>query len=148
MTYRRIPFERAHLDAIVPQAAQERHWSLMSNREGVDLLVNNGLCFSGFDDDRLLGCAGLIQHWHGNAEAWFVPDAKVGRKGLLMLVRDIVEYLDEKQEDPAFRRIWGWVVDDFCPGHRLMHRLCFSQEGLMYRYDPHGNDCRLYARIA
>lgn len=101
---------------------------------------------TGFRDDLIIFCAGVIPQWEGRAIAWALLADSVDRYDMIWIHRQ-VEWILQTQIKNGYRRIEAHIHEPFTAAHRWIRMLGFVSEGLMRRYDPLGRDMRLYARI-
>jgi RimJ/RimL family protein N-acetyltransferase len=112
--------------------------------EAARLVSRRGVGFSGWVDDRLAGCAGLLPLWPGVAEAWLAPTA-LGRAYPVFLCRSVRNVLRMAVRDWGLWRVQADVVADHGAGIAFVERLGFRPESVMRRYGPKGEDFLRYA---
>jgi len=148
MSYRITKFDPEHGTQLSIQDGQaleqECHgWGIDKWTE----VSNTGPCFSIFNDESLVACAGLIQHWYGRFHGWVLIDKSLDRYGLLWMHRRIKRYMAKFQEDELYRRIETVVDISICQNMRWPSMLGFKQEGHLSKYDSQGRDYILFARV-
>jgi hypothetical protein len=138
-----VPYRAEHLAALVLQPAQE--WlAPIVTEEYRAALERAGPAFSALDDGRVLGCAGIIEHWPGRGVAWAMLAADIGTR-FVAVHRAARRHLEHE----APRRLEIAVERDFAVGRRWALLLGFERETPdgMRGYGPDGATYDLYARI-
>lgn len=138
-----IPFEPAHLRFLVLQDAQS--WmSPMLDKDYGEYLSKAGQCFTFQHQEKVLGCAGLVNMWENRAQAWSLLSKDAGQH-FVGIFRAMLSFLNLQD----IRRIEATVDAGFEQGHRMMRMLGFKIETPepMRAYLPDGRDCHLYARV-
>lgn len=138
-----VPYEPGHLALVDLQPAQAawRQWAL---RPGyAESLVAPGRAWTGLEDGRVLGCAGLaaVPGDPGRAVAWALFGRIPPR-----LWPAVVAKVRRVFAESGLRRIEATVQDGFGNGCRLAHLLGLEVEGRMRAFAPDGSDQFLYAR--
>ena len=112
--------------------------------------MEGDLTFTGLrnHDREVIGCAGLIPQWKGRAIAWAWLSKNITNRDMVWIHMQVKNLFDRLQTDPDYKRIECSVSEPFTAAHRWVTMLGFKSEGIMKCYDPMGEDCRLYARIA
>lgn len=148
MSFILIPFRAAHASVIKPQAAQIGAPEMMEWKpEDWIALEGVGEAYTGYRDGRLLGFAGVIPQWFGRALTWMLLSDEVHGMDMRFIFNQTRDFLDRKQQEPAYRRIETSAQETFPQGHRFARMLGFVPEGQMRCYDPKGNTHTLYARV-
>lgn len=113
------------------------------NVEAMEILLNNGVAYSYFDGDRLIGCAGIAKITDNVCEVWAVIDKDVKR-----YTREIYYYarslLNAAQD--FFERIQTTIRIDYLLEIHFMERLGYQREGTLRKYRADG-DYYMYAKI-
>lgn len=138
-----IPFDEPHLALIDPQPEQvdtveilKRSGDVMNNLVcGVTLLV----------DHEVVGFFGAHEMWAGRAFCWAILSKKIGRSGLLNLVRQAKIAIEGTAEE--YPRVETTVLSTFIQGHRLINLLGFVEEGVLRKYDSLGRNHVLYSIV-
>jgi hypothetical protein len=96
-----------------------------------------GPAWSGFVDDQLAICAGVIIPWQGLGEAWaaFTP---VGRQHPLFCHRSVTRILKDIIRYHRLRRLQADVVLEFSDARRWAESIGFHRESLKPLAGPHG----------
>lgn len=104
-----------------------------------------GPAYTGFVEDRVLVCTGIMRLWPGVGEAWMVPSSEISQYPLLVMknLRRIMESLIEALN---LERVQANVRVDFPAGRRWVEHLGFKAEGEMRRFH-NGETYVRYARI-
>ena len=91
--------------------------------------------FSGFVDDQLAGCAGLVFYWTGVAEAWAVLGDR-GRAHGLFVTRGVRRGLLDLIRLHNLHRVQAKVMAGFEVGQRWITWLGFQEEAVLTAYGP------------
>lgn len=138
-----LKFQPKHLRELDEQDAQ-RWLSSHVRPEQVALMARLPFSFTGVCEDtgRVLGVAGVREHWEGRAEAFLFAarDLRHEMAAIITTMRKVLKNL-------PYKRIEAYVQDDFRPGHRLARALRFEHEGRLRAYLPGGIDAASYALI-
>lgn len=129
------------------QIVDKRLFANWSDEEWERLGAEASPSISGYRDDRLIFCGGVIPQWEGRAIAWALLSKSVDRYDMIWIHRQ-VHWVLQTQVENGYHRIEAHVHEPFTAAHRWVGMLGFVSEGLMRRYDPQGRDMRLYARIS
>ncbi len=117
-----------------------------SDEKWASLEVHECPSISGFRDDEVILCAGILPQWEGRAIVWALLADSVGRCDMMWIHRQTLWFLDTQVKN--YRRIEAHVDELFTAAHKWVRMLKFESEGLMRHFDPLGRDMRLYARIS
>lgn len=132
-------FKPEHFSIIKLQEAQHELLGYMDTTA----LCITGKSYTMWDDDKIIGCAGVMPKWRDSAVAWATL-SQDAYKHLTRITRLVRAYLDIVQRHYA--RIETVVRTDFPQGHRWVIMLGFEREGTMKNYSPQGIDFDMYAR--
>lgn len=135
------PFRAQHIEQIELQPAQAGLRAFLERGHALHL-AEGSFAFTGFQDGKAIGCAGLIELWPGRDCAWSLL-SDCGPRAFFNVHRTIVRILEERRT----RRTEMSVDVDHVAGQRWAELLGFRKEGLMRSYSPDGRDAYLYARI-
>ncbi|MGH6915683.1 MAG: GNAT family acetyltransferase, partial [Geminicoccales bacterium] len=105
-------------------------------------LAEDSFAFTGFEDGKVVGCAGLVEIWPGRDCAWSLL-SECGPRAFLKVHCTVVRYLEARRT----RRTEMAVDVDHAAGQRWAALLGFRKEGLMKSYSPDGRDAFLYAKV-
>lgn len=142
MSWRVEPFEAGHLDHLRLQEAQAFLRSVMGPDYG-SMLQRDSRAFSGFWDDRLIGCAGVTPLWPGVETAWTLL-GNTGMAAFICAHRAVKAFLDQRM----VARIETMVDCDHVQGHRWARMLGFVCEApCLVGRSSDGRDMAMYARI-
>ena len=136
-----VPYKAEHLISVVAQESQAylSRWITPEQSRALE----GPYAFSAIDGDKVLGCAGVVEHWPGRGLAWAYLDKDIGRNmvGVHRAVKRFFEVC-------PVRRIEAAVDVNFDAGHRWVQMLGFELETVrMKAYRPDGGDCAMYVRI-
>ena len=139
-------FHPEHLRGLEPHRDSDRALlaPVLANPQYGEALAAAGPCFTGFVDDRAIGCAGVIclDENRDRGHVWALMTAQTGPH-MLAITRAIWGFL----RTTAIRRLETQVFIDWPPGPRWVEMLGFEREGLMRRYTPDNRDAWLYAKV-
>jgi hypothetical protein len=109
-------------------------------------LNEESIGFSGFCDDKLIGCAGVRTIWDGVGEAWVLASQEVYKhpKSVFKNVRD---YLDKIIKEQGFWRVQAHVRTDNSMGIKFAKMLGFKIEGKMQGFNPDKTDAYLFSKV-
>ena len=138
-----VPYRAEHLAELVLQPAQAWLAPIVTDDYRA-ALERAGPAFTAFVGGRVVGCAGVIEHWPGRGVGWAMLAADIGPR-FVVLHRAVRRYLDSA----APRRLEIVVQRDFTAGRRWALLLGFVRETPkgMGGYGPDGATYDLYARI-
>lgn len=156
MTFRIIPFAPEHVAQLKLQVAQAWFDTLLSNPAYARALDNPGLSFTGLLDDRVIGCAGLLDAQFPGLRG-VMPDAAQQLQGWALISGELparywpraVKFAHQvlaRAELSGARRIEAMALDGFVNAHRLLLQLGFRAEGKLHRWGPTAQDHWVYAR--
>ena len=100
------------------------------------------------DGGYVIGAGGLVQHWHGRVEGWWVMTRFATRRHLTQCTRHSTKIMDDLQTDPAYRRIEMTVRARHSWRHSFAESMGFKREATLSAWGPEGEDWEMYARIA
>jgi len=136
-----IPFRAEHLAVIKLQDMQAHlsNWVTLEQGKGLEEFPS----YTAIEDGKPMGCAGVLNMWHGRAMAWaFI--SKTNPRTFVKAHRAVQRFLD----GCYVQRLEMTVDCDFPEAHRWAKMLGFEMEcERMKHYSPDGRDCALYARI-
>lgn len=133
-----VPFEPWHLSQIEIPAAQAA-WI----KPGYAESLANNMAWTGFIDDRVVGCAGFAPQWEGRAIAWALFGREIPKRAWTAIIAKVRKEL----ACTAYPRVEATVPFGFGAGCRLANALGFQVEGLLSKFGPDGSDHFLYARV-
>ena len=141
MSFHIEPFRARHLEEIELQSVQIGLRPFLKAGHALHL-AEKSFAFTGFQDGKPVGCAGLIELWPGRDCAWSLL-SDCGPRIFLNVHRTVVRFLDARRT----RRTEMSVDVDHAAGQRWADLLGFRKEGLMKSYSPDGRDAYLYAKV-
>lgn len=135
-------YKAEHLDTLIKEDANTYLKRLTTFQQMKDLEKSTAFTAIG-SDGRIIACAGVVELWHGRAEAWAVLHSDCKRE-FLGVHNAVKRFL----ESCPIRRIEAAVALGFHAGHRWANQLGFQLECPRLRsYSPEGADMALYVRI-
>lgn len=143
-----LPLDRTLLDMIVAEERDPLTAEMCSGEACAErLLAIPGLSWAMLGRGRVLVAGGVVPHWPGRAEAWWLVSRMATARDIVAATWRSGAFLDQRQRDPTFRR-----VEMFCrAGERwnetFPRRLGFTLEGRMRKWDALGRDHLLFARV-
>lgn len=145
--YHARPFRVEDVELMRAQARQADEYEALRQygAAGWAKIAEDGRSFSGFEGDRILGFAGLIEYWPTRWMAWSVLSDTVDRYDLLWIHRTFKAQIDALPS--TVKRLEVTVLDTYAAGHRWAQAMGFKKEGLMEAYDHFGHDHAMYVRI-
>lgn len=136
-----VPYKAEHLDKLDLQEGQQ--YLAVYLKPDLRKLLEGEYSFTGFDGDKVVGCAGLLPQWENRGIVWAYLASDSGRH-FPAIHKAVKRFLDAA----PFNRIEATVDAEFEPGHRWVKMLGFKLEApLMRKYRPNDGDSALYARV-
>lgn len=108
----------------------------------------SGPAFALLDGGAVIGAGGLVPHWRGRAEGWWLTGQCARPRHLVHAARLARAFLDDRQRDPAFRRIEIFIRAGEPWASSFARALGFTCEGRLQAWDPAGRDMCIFARVA
>ena len=136
-------FKAEHLRKIIEQDATARLGEFI-RPDHIEALERSQYSFTGMTGaGRVIGCAGVVEHWPGRGEAWAALDRDCGRQ-MIAITKTAKRFF----EVCPIRRIEIIVGASFDAGHRWAKMLGFEiQSREMAAYLPTGEAAVMYARV-
>lgn len=142
-----VPYEPWHLEALDLQPMQS-WWRDKLLAPGYAQGLANDMAWTGFIDDRVVGCAGFAPQWEGRVIAWALFGRDVPKKAWASIVAKVRrEFKNTLQSQGHKHRVEITVPATFGEAIRLANILGFEVEGLMKKYGPDGSDHLMYAKV-
>jgi hypothetical protein len=141
MTFHIEPFLARHLDEFELQPTQAGLRPFLESGHKLHL-AEKSFAFTGFQDGKAVGCAGLVELWPGRDCAWSLL-SDCGPRAFFNIHCTVVRFLEAR----GTRRTEMSVDVDHSAGQRWAELLGFKKEGLMGSYSPDGRDAYLYAKV-
>lgn len=141
----RLLFERfrpEHLNSLVLQPSQASTYADFSNNGYGEALATHE-SYTGFVDERVAICVGMIEIWEGRAELWALIAHDIGAKSMHSLHYTAKAWLAQCK----YRRVEAHCDAEFGQAHRWLRLLGFEYEGPLAKYTPDGRDCLRFARV-
>jgi len=98
---------------------------------------------TGFYDNEVLGCAGIIMPWRHVGIAWALISQK-GREHKFFVHRAVKFYLYQYIQRLQLRRVEANVIADLNVARRWARSLGFREESMMIKYGPNGETYMRY----
>lgn len=137
-------FRPCDVDTIEPQ---DRHLPALESvgewRRMIRTAATSGPAWTAVQGGRVLGVAGLGQHWPGRSEAWCLLARDVPVMTWPAIHRVVLKVLASAD----IRRIEATTRAGFAQGERWMRMLGFVSEGRLAAYGPDGADHTKWARV-
>lgn len=147
-----LPFKPIHGMALMDDIAQEIPrrllWVLGTEKWNEIAAPSEGRAWTGRDEGDIFCCGGVIPSWHGCCRAWAMVSKSATVMQMLWLHREARFFLDQLQDDPAYRRVETTALVNFKQANQWLGLLGFECEGTLQCYDADGHDHRMYARVA
>lgn len=140
---------RAHLEEIAREsgvALGERGASAFLSSPGIHAAIDTSRAWSGFWNDRLVGCAAIYPVWPGRASTWAMFVADMPRRAWPAITNKVLTELDAAHAD-GFRRIECAVRADFDPAIVWAVRLGFEPSSVEPLFGPDGATHVLFRRL-
>lgn len=137
-----VPFKAEHMKQIVEQDATA---CLSAHLTFAHILAmeQSPWSFTGVADGKVVGCAGVVEHWPGRGEAWAALDQGCGRH-MTAITRAVRRFFDAC----PMPRVEIIVGASFDAGHRWAKMLGFERQSCeMAGYLPTGEAAVMYARV-
>ena len=135
------------MDALIMRPREEETFKIV-DKEMDRLIKDNhkGCSFTGFAEDKIIGCAGILPIWDGLGHAWVVmgKDYKKHRIWIHKQVRDMFLKIAVGMK---FRRVQANVQCDFYDAVRWIEALGFTPESILRQYGPDAKDHYMYTRF-
>ena len=137
-------FRPEDVDTLTPQDAQAQTAQALADwRRMIRTAAASGPAWTALDGGRVLGVAGLGQHWPGRSEAWCLIGRGVPPMAWVAIHRAVLRVL----ADAGIRRVEATARQGFDGAGRWLKLLGFYPEGVMAAYGPDGADHMRWARI-
>lgn len=139
-----VPFKPEHLTALRLQGMQAGAQPLMTVEHGNQLAGMTGLAYTALDAGEPIGCAGVIELWHGRAYAWaYLSDRALQQfKPVHRAVHDFLCVAAAR---------WGRIEMAIEPSHAAAKRwafhLGFEFENVARKWTPDGRTVELWSRV-
>jgi|TARA_R110001592_G_scaffold125796_1_gene336101 hypothetical protein len=140
-------FEPWHLDALNFRAREARIFKKIDRSADAQVkAMQRGTAFTGFSEQGIIGCAGIVPVWRGVGHAWVVLGGNY-KTHRIWVHKQVVGYLDKIIVGMNLKRVEATVSCDFIAGVQWLERMGFELEGKKRKYGPDGKDHYSYARI-
>jgi hypothetical protein len=138
-----VPVRFSHVKEL--QQLEGMFFTGVNDDKHVELVLTNSAGFTVMEEDKILGCGGMIMQWPGVGLMWLMAtkDFKRRPRTLLRISEDILGRLRGKLNIHRFQV----YVDPAEPRHiRFVEALGFTFEGRMLKHTIDRKDHLLYAR--
>ncbi len=138
-----VPFRAEHLLMF-----DNRDTSLKETlRLGVEK-ENRGPAYTALEDEKVMGCGGIILQWPGVATVWMTLSEDLPKKHGLWITRMTKRILADAIRAFNLHRVEAVVMDGNEVNHRWIRRLGFREEGgVATAYTSDKKDCVRYQLI-
>lgn len=109
-------------------------------------LNSESISFSGFCNDKIVGCGGVRTIWDGVGEAWVLASSEI-YKHPKSTFKNVRNYLNKIIKEQGFWRVQAHVRTDNPRGIKFVQMLGFKLEGKMAKFNTDKTDSYLFARI-
>lgn len=139
-----IPFKTAHIECMdVRDYESITTLTLKNSAIAFKVFEDCKTCGTILHDGRILGVMGFYELWPGVCELFVLPSIYLP-KYPMQFARCIKKMLDSGIFN-AYHRVQIRALDDDLH-NRWLAFLKFEQEGILKKYDPQGNDYKMWAR--
>jgi len=128
-----VPYEPEHFLRIQRKCTNLQHAMGFGTLEELARIFLRGPAYTGFANEEIVGCGGIMLLWRGVGEAWAVASPLAGRypKFFHKTIRQFLAWLIEKHR---LERVQAMVDENFEAGLRWAWSLGFRPEGPMAKY--------------
>ena len=135
------------MDALIMRPREEETFKIV-DKEMDRLIKDNhkGCSFTGFTEDKIIGCAGILPIWEGLGHAWVVM-GKDYKKHRIWIHKQVQDMFFKIAVGKKFRRVQANVQCDFYDAVRWIEALGFEPESILRQYGPDGKDHYMYTRF-
>ncbi len=140
-------YEPWHMDALSMRWREEDTFKLVDrDLDKILKKTNKGCSFTGFAEDKIIGCAGILPLWDGVGHAWVVM-GKDYKKHRIWIHKQVKSMFFKIAVGMGFQRVQANVQADFYDALRWIEALGFTCESTLKRYGPDGKDHYMYVRF-
>lgn len=134
------PFKSEHIKAIQGREYVEKKWQGIGATPAamVHFCDDGQPAYTAFDDDKILGCAGIYAFWQGVGEAWAWVDSELTEKHKGWFHKTVKKVLYEIIEQYNFKRVQCVVEKSYAMGIKWIENLGFTKESEMPLFGPRG----------
>jgi hypothetical protein len=144
---RLVPLDHFLLDQLLHLERDPMTAEMSAGPRFAQRVLPSGLSYALLDGGDLIGGGGLVQMWPGRAEAWQLTSRFARPRQLVAAAHFAARQMDERQRDPAFRRIEAFVRVGSTWALSFIAALGFVREGLLDAWDPAGRAVWICARV-
>jgi len=113
-----------------------------------DRVLRQEIAVAAIDGGFVIGAGGLVIHWPGRAEGWWLMTSFANRRHLARCTHYSRRQLDRLITNPVYRRVEMIVKASHPWRETFAEALGFEREARMTSWCPDGLDWDLYARIS
>jgi RimJ/RimL family protein N-acetyltransferase len=106
---------------------------------------NEGSCFSGVCDGKIVCCFGIYNLWGDVYEAWLIPHRQIGRN-VVPFHRGSQRFFTYAMSKYRIKRLQITVSSQNAHAVYWAEKCYFKKEGLMKHYGPDNNDYFMMGR--
>ena len=132
-----MPFERAHLDAVMDLDAAGRENLLMCDLVGRTCV----------DGDAPFVCMGVMRRWPGVGEAWTIARPGLNREHQAFVLRRLRTGLEDFMREENLHRVQSIIIDTDRTALRLANVMGLEFESKAVAYDSDRNDYFRFAKV-
>jgi RimJ/RimL family protein N-acetyltransferase len=137
-------FRPEDVDGIEPQDVHARALDALDDwRKMICTAAACGPAWTAMHNGKIIGVAGLGQHWPGRAEAWCLLAREVPMQAWPAIHRAVLRVL----AGAGYLRVDATARQGFAQAQRWLAMLGFVPEGVMHAYGPDGSDHMRWARV-
>jgi RimJ/RimL family protein N-acetyltransferase len=147
--YELVRYEPLHAYTILDRSVRERDIWLSAYPDWdkwAEGWKKAGPAFTLLCDGQPVICGGILMMGWQRGQAWILPST-LFCKHVKQSYRLIKQKMMDIQRAYDLRRIEALVEPGFEAGKRFMEHLGFTNEGLLKRYGPRGEDMFMYGRV-
>ena len=138
-----VPFDKSHIDAIIPQRAQASDLLMAREDESsMDVITENSDALTGMVDGKPVFCIGKTKQWKGRYIVWALL-SNTANKHMVAIVRACRRIIEAQRGDGRHEII---VRADFQEGCKLAKMMGFKFHHDEERFLPDGTDAKIYVR--
>lgn len=110
-------------------------------------VLSQSYAYALIDGGYVVGAGGIVAHWHGRAEGWWLMSVFARPRHLAFFTRFTGEIALLAQQDPAFARLEMMVRASSTWRESFVRAIGFKWESTLRGWGPDGGDWVMYARF-
>lgn len=140
------PFKPEHIEAIQGRDIVEKKWiGIGATPASMAHFCDDGQpAYTAFDDEKILGSAGIYIFWQGVGGAWVWADSELTEKHRFWFHKTVKKTLWDIIEQYHLKRVQCVVEKDFETGIKWVENLGFKAESEMCHFGPRGETYIMY----